>query len=121
MMEREQIIKALECCEKDDCDNCPNDIKNCIENLAVLALSLIREQDKRIEELENICDSYALQYGTATDKEVFLKQERAATVRKMQSEIEARCIAKGIYPVIVKNVVDEVAKEILEGEKCQMN
>lgn len=41
---------------------------------------------------------------------------KADTVRKMQSEIEARCIEKGIYPVIVKRVVDEVAKEMVEGE-----
>ena len=37
------------------------------------------------------------------------------TASKMQSEIEARCIEKGIYPVIVKRVVDEVAKEMVEG------
>lgn len=35
-------------------------------------------------------------------------------VNRMQSEIESRCIEKGIYPVIVRRVVDEVAKELLE-------
>lgn len=36
-------------------------------------------------------------------------------VRKMQSEIKERCIEKGIYPVIVKNVLDKVAEEMLDG------
>lgn len=43
------------------------------------------------------------------------KQGTVDAVRKMQSEIQSRCIKKGIYPVIVKRVVDEVAKEMVEG------
>ena len=39
------------------------------------------------------------------------------TASKMQSEIESRCIENGIYPVIVKRVVDEVAREMVEEEK----
>ena len=44
------------------------------------------------------------------------KKGAVDAVHKMQSEIESRCIEKGIYPVIVKRVVDEVAKEIVGGE-----
>ena len=36
------------------------------------------------------------------------------TALKMQSEIKERCLKKGIYPVVVARVVDEVAKEMLE-------
>ena len=42
-MEREKIIKALECCSKDDCDNCPNTFGNCYSNLSGYALALINE------------------------------------------------------------------------------
>ena len=42
-LNREQIVKALECCSKDDCDNCPNGFGNCYANLAGYALALIRE------------------------------------------------------------------------------
>lgn len=49
----EQIKKAMECCSKDDCDNCPNDFGNCYSNLAGYALSLITSQEQKIFELEN--------------------------------------------------------------------
>ena len=39
---------------------------------------------------------------------------KADTVRKMQKAIKERCIKGGIYPVFVKNVVEAVAKELLE-------
>lgn len=67
-----------------------------------------------VERLQRILDSYALQYGTATDKEVFLKKERADTVRKMHDSIKERCIKGGIYPAFVKSVVEAVAKELSE-------
>ena len=44
-----------------------------------------------------------------------IEQAKADTVRKMQTEIEARCIKGGIYPAFVKNVVNQVANELLEG------
>ena len=135
-MEKEQIIKALDCCtrgrkSKDDrpCFECPYNECNLVGGtgerqisgtcqgwLMKDTLSLIREQEKRIEKLENICNSYALQYGTATDKEVFLKKERADTVRKMQEAIKERCVKGGIYPAFVKNVVEAVARELLDED-----
>ena len=37
-------------------------------------------------------------------------------VRKMQAEIKKRCIEGGIYPVLVKSTIDQVAKELLEAQ-----
>ena len=54
-----EIIKALECCNKDDCDNCPNDFGNCYANLAGYALDLINRQKAEIERLTNIVDDGA--------------------------------------------------------------
>lgn len=73
-MEKEQIVKALECCaENVYCDECPNeDEKRCVGKTMRDALFLIREQDKRIEELLDI---------------------QAATVRKMHDLIEELCIS----------------------------
>ena len=68
------------------------------------------------ERLEIICDSYALQYGTVADKEVFLKKERADTVRKMQELIKERCIKGGIYPAFVERTIDQIVKEMVENE-----
>ena len=50
-MEKSQIVKALECCSKDDCDNCPNNFGNCYANLARYALDLINRQQAEIEGL----------------------------------------------------------------------
>ena len=157
-LNQDQIIKALKCCTKDDCDNCPNSFGNCYSNLAKYALALINELteenerlresnagfalaclfdtppnedcwnevtkkardyeklEKENERLERICHSYALQYGTATDKEVFLKKERADTVRKMVELIKERCIKGGIYPAFVASTIDQIAKEMEEGK-----
>lgn len=37
----------------------------------------------------------------------------ADTVRKMQAEIEARCIKGGIYPAFVKSTIDQIAEELI--------
>ena len=44
-----EIIKALECCMKDDCDNCPNGFGNCEHNLAEASLDLINRQKAEID------------------------------------------------------------------------
>ena len=46
-----EIIKALECCKNDDCDNCPNDFGNCYANLAGYALDLFHNYEAEIERL----------------------------------------------------------------------
>lgn len=96
-------------------------------------LALINSQEQRIKELteeneklarnlkianlqieckERILESYMLQYGTVADKEVFLKKERADTVREMQERLcEGRVSNDNV--VIVAN---QIAKEMLEGE-----
>lgn len=53
-----KIIKALECCKKDDCDNCPNDFGNCYANLSGYALDLINRQQAEIEKLKAEEDKY---------------------------------------------------------------
>ena len=139
-LNREQIIKALECClVESNCTDCPLHHQyeiDCLKYAGVKALSLIKElteenevtlrqyteyqeaatqrmrelteenerlttnlveqsaenvmligENKRlelqIEVKERILDSYMLQYGTVADKEVWLKKERADTVRKL--------------------------------------
>ena len=40
---------------------------------------------------------------------------RADTVRKMQTEIEARCIKGGIYPAFVRSTIEQIAEEMIGG------
>ena len=127
-MEKEQIIKALECCANyqnfRDCDKCPAREGCDTENnfLEREALSLIREQEKRIEKLENICNSYAMQYGTATDKEVFLKKERADTVRKMVERLKEKAMDVDMddatlwMSCVPVDDVDQIAKQLTEDK-----
>ena len=48
-MTDEQIIKALECCFVDDCDNCPCTFGNCEQNLLNGTIDLINRQKAEIE------------------------------------------------------------------------
>lgn len=98
-MEKEQIIKALEYCTSGGaCSECQYDEnpllsrEGCMARKMFNALSIIREQDKRIKEV------------------------KADTVRKMQEAVKKRCIKGGIYPAFVASVIDQIAKEMLEGE-----
>ena len=123
-MEKEQIIKALAHWAK-NFDGKLTDFKTLCE-----ALTLILEQEKRIEELEKEATFWEGQADNAIDiAECNIRAEIASggtschwcedkikvdTVRKMQEAIKERCIKGGIYPVFVKNVVEAVAKELLE-------
>ena len=71
-MKDNEIINALECCKKDDCDNCPNDFGNCYANLSGYALNLITRQQAEIEELKienkslrSAANCYKLYYNEA--------------------------------------------------------
>ena len=108
-LKRDEIIKALECCvtpRDNDCDNCPLDKSgsvNCKWLLSSLALDVIKELTEKNERLNK---SYTNLVPT-------LNEVRADTVRKMQTEIEARCIKGGIYPAFVKSTIDQIAKELI--------
>lgn len=164
-MEKELIIKALECCGskhsdigKYSCKECPLNGQNFDEGACydeVLhnnALALIKELTEECEKLKsigiskdivieslaeenerlkNICNSYALQYGTARDKEVFLRKERADTVREMQERFKELmgneiascgfCNAEGYWSIKkVKESINRAANEMLNKntEEC---
>ena len=59
MKDRPKVIKGLEhCCDPDKCDaGCPyykdyDDVYDCMSKIAGDALELVKEQEKRINELE---------------------------------------------------------------------
>lgn len=128
-LNREQVIKALECCAKGDCDNCPCSFGDCYYNLARYALALIRELT---EEKERIAHESACHRQTVIDNLreslEFLDEEtervRAETVRKFAERLKAemddvaRCEFNGqIYFCVSKGFVDQIAQEMLEGDK----
>ncbi len=53
-----EIIKALECCSKEDCGNCPvSKFGSCIDNTMEEALALINRQKGEIERLRENQDT----------------------------------------------------------------
>lgn len=115
-MEKEQIVKALECCTSGKpCRECEykdksKDTFGCRKKCLIDALSLIHEQEKRIEEL-------TLEYaGFEAGARHAAKFVRGATVRKMTSEIKARCLKGGLYPAFIARTIEKVAEEMLEDK-----
>ena len=83
-------------------------------------LRLIEERKQLTEENERLMDECGNQstlwrqhfesiYETAKDT------LKADTVRKMQKEIEARCVKGGIYPAFVKSTINQIAEEMMGG------
>lgn len=151
-LNKEQIIKALECCtyggdvtksQVEVCSPCPYfNEGNCTDILKENALSLIKElteESKKWEQaydcMDSACRELSSKCDELTEENESLKTQRrvlavglkdmrkeirgikADTVRKMHSEIKDRCIKGGIYPAFVKSTIDQIAKEMLEGEK----
>lgn len=117
-MEREKIIKALECCGQDGidyCRECPIKERCRKEpNLPErMALSLIKELIEEIKfHRKTIAENAQKALDVALEE---IEKTKADTVRKMKEAIDERCIKGGIYPVFVKRTIDQIAKEILEG------
>ncbi len=82
-----------------------------VENWRIDAENYRNERDKLSEENEKLINAGFDTVDFAIDK---IKKAKIDTVRKMQTEIEARCVKGGIYPAFVKTTIDQIAKEMLE-------
>lgn len=141
----EMIKKALECCtsESSKCADCPRySFVPCTKSLLTDALSLIKELTEENERLRAVIDKkeetmqmIAQEKQVYCDKLVIAKEdiarlrdtayrlecevhrERADTVRQMQEEIKKTlsALCKGDVSEICR-MVDQIAKEMLEGE-----
>lgn len=84
-MTNNEIIKALECCKKDDCDNCPNDFGNCYANLAGYSLALINRQKEEIRRLKEDVDDLEIKVEHLA---VFLAEARHDAVKEFAEELK---------------------------------
>lgn len=139
---REQIIKTLECLHQRILSTRLAEKITEAEMMAIIdALALIKELIEKVENYRNELGEVRVALAEANnDKKKLLeeieslektneyyfeleqgcyvtgvKNVTADTVRKMQSLIKERCIKGGIYPAFVANVIDQIAKEMLEG------
>ena len=120
LKEREEIIKALECCSVwENCDGCPyrNSVAlGCTSKMMRAALALIKELTEENERLHASCTELT---QCCTKFETLYKIEckrvdtvKADAVRKMQEKI----LAKSEYGTIniSPGQLDQIAKEMLE-------
>ena len=124
-MEREQIIKALECCTNftpSSCDKCPFEPKGdcykgsmgCNDELMKNALSLIKELAEENERLKAIC---GMKECVIENAEAVIARTKADTVRKMQERLKEMLLSN--FPNLqgLPMFIDQIAKEIIGEEK----
>lgn len=131
-LNREQIIKALECCssrEEDTCDYCPlTEISiDCGRILHSISLSLIEELTEENERLRGcvMSEEEVMDIANEATKQCTLII-KADTVREMKERIiENACsinmvnsegqVIKTDYQISADRL-DQIAKEMIEGE-----
>ena len=119
-MTDKNIIKALECCINDDCDNCPDTFGNCEHNAMRNALNLINRQQEEIERLKienqslrGAANSYKLHYNEARNEAVKEFVERLKTL--ILSQLTCSTMGKKEAYYLCLNEIDNLVKE-MEGE-----
>lgn len=140
-LNREQIIKALECQvgtdENHECRGCfffkegGLCFENMSEGIATIALALIRELTEENETLTINMNAYGLTAKRLAEENDRLRAEtidyrnipyiiaeaKADTVRKMQEETRQRCIIIGDEEYVTLCDIDQIARKILEEGK----
>lgn len=110
------IIKALECCLKDEiniCNECPYD-KLCEKNPDAIMLDAKAELERLkglYEDTQNQCwDGIGLMHMLRRKT----KTAKSEAIKEFTEEFEKRCISGGIYPAFVKQQLHDIKKEMME-------
>lgn len=99
-MDREKVIKGLECCEKDEdlfiCGECPyiEDHKfgfDCVRKMCRDALALLKEQQEYIEYWSAKYDEYGKAYMKVRDERDALLKEQDEEHRRLLSWLGKFC------------------------------
>ena len=130
-LNREQIIKALECCtsETQGCNHChlfPS-VMGCVATNMRNALSLIKELTEEKERLRNRITATIVLTEKDAEKikaecleriELDVRAIQADTVRKMQERLKKTFEERGFfsYYIILENI-DQIAEEIIGETK----
>ena len=91
-----QVIKTLECCINDDCDNCPDSFGNCEHNAMRNALKIINLKNEKIKELQELIKNFP-----KILKEAFPESNRDN-------------ISPAIYYDDYCEIIDEIAEELIK-------
>lgn len=128
-MTDEQIIKALECCEKHgDCKECPlngKDIKGCMFVLMRDTLALIKRQREKIEEQqqdifyhkETISNLLAQIITFLIDIDVLTKKARAEAIREFEKEVVKLFPSDKKFTTISRASILQITRKLAEEQK----
>ena len=124
-LNRDQVVKALECCNGNECcDACEDCFSpketggDCMVFVMRKALALIRElteeNERSAKEIDRL-SQVVLYHNGITEMEV--EEAKADTVRRMQERLKKTSeIVYGDRAVCVE-LIDQIAKELLEEGK----
>ena len=114
-MTDERLIKVLECCANEDCDNCPSLVKECQRHAMLNALNLIERYEEIIERLNveldamrGAANSYKMHYNEAI-------KEFAERLKDMAFVFRSNYEDGSITRFVCVGDIDNLVKEMTEG------
>lgn len=113
-MTDKEIIKALECCKKDDCDNCPNDFGNCYANLSGYSLDIINRQQAEIERLRKEVNLVSIQFQDAQERYEEVQTEIEQWKEEANKYQKLWCIAVDDIEAAKSEIYKEFAEHLKE-------
>ena len=110
-----EIVKALECCIKDDCDNCPDTFGNCEHNAMRNALDLINRQKAEIEMLR---EGIRFERERVNAIPNLIKNAKPEAIKEFAERLKERVVSKYDYTDIrVFKELDNLVKEMTEVQE----
>ena len=113
-MTDKEIIKAMECCKKDDCDNCPNDFGNCYANLSGYSLDIINRQQAEIERLRKEVNLVSIQFQDAQERYEEVQTEIEQWKEEANKYQKLWCIAIDDIETAKSEIYKEFAEHLKE-------
>ena len=113
-MTDKEIITALECCKKDDCDNCPNDFGNCYANLSGYSLDIINRQQAEIERLRKEVNLVSIQFQDAQERYEEVQTEIEQWKEEANKYQKLWCIAIDDIEAAKSEIYKEFAEHLKE-------
>ena len=115
MLNREQIIKALECCPNDECDKCGYSFGDCQYNLIRDALSLIKELTQEVADWEAIAEQYQKQFEDCYEE----KEQLGAVKEHLDLVVEGKLKRISALEKQVLKLTEE--NQRLKDQLCELN
>ena len=112
-----EITKILECCSKEDCENCEKDWSyvsqwDCMHHIMRLSLDLINRQKEEINALNGNTEKYIAECEKRSREivEDYIKEIKSEAIKDFAERLKER------YIYVTPNEIDNLVKEMTESE-----